>query len=105
MDQFIEDEGKLGHGFTSADELEKIDLGYGSKSRPTYISAKLEEEYKKELIILLKEFKDCFAWEYYEIPGLDCSIDEHRLPIKRGYLPFQQDGSAIQRFIVIYKLR
>jgi hypothetical protein len=26
MDQFIEDEGKLGHGFTSADELEKIDL-------------------------------------------------------------------------------
>jgi hypothetical protein len=24
MDQSIEDEGKLGHGFTSADELEKI---------------------------------------------------------------------------------
>jgi hypothetical protein len=55
MDQFIEDEGKLGHGFTSANELEKIDLGDGSKPRPTYISAKLEEEYKKELITLLKE--------------------------------------------------
>jgi hypothetical protein len=63
MDQFIEDEGKLGHGFMSADELEKIDLGDGSKPRPTYICAKLEEEYKKELIALLKEFKDCFAWE------------------------------------------
>jgi hypothetical protein len=58
MDQFIEDEGKLGHGFTSVDELEKIDLGNGSKPRLTYISAKLEEEYKKELITLLKEFKD-----------------------------------------------
>jgi hypothetical protein len=71
MDQYIEDEGKLGHGFTSADELEKIDLGVGSKPRPTYISVKLEEEYKKELIALLKQFKDCFAWEYYEMPGLD----------------------------------
>jgi hypothetical protein len=38
----IEDEGKLGHGFMSADELEKIDLGDGSKPRPTYFSAKLD---------------------------------------------------------------
>jgi hypothetical protein len=90
MDQFVEDEGKLGHGFTSVDELEKIDLGDGSKPRPTYINAKLEEEYKKELITLLKEFKDCFAWEYHEMPGLDRSIVEHRLPIKPGYRPFQQ---------------
>jgi hypothetical protein len=56
---------------------------------PTYIGAKLEEEYKKELIILLKEFKGCFAWEYYEMPGLDHSIVEHRLPIKPGYQQFQ----------------
>jgi hypothetical protein len=70
--------------------LEKIDLGDGSKPRPTYISAKLDVEYKKELIALLKEFKDCFAREYYEMPGLDQSIVEHRLPIKPGYRPFQQ---------------
>jgi hypothetical protein len=90
MDQFTVDEGKLGHGFTSADELEKIDLGDGSKPRPTYISAMLEAEYKKELIALLKEFNDCFAWEYYEMPGLGRFIVEHRLPIKSGYRPFQQ---------------
>jgi hypothetical protein len=47
MDQFIEDEGKLEHEFMSADKLEKIDLGDRSKLRLTYISAKLEEEYKK----------------------------------------------------------
>jgi hypothetical protein len=88
MNQFIEDEGKLGHGFTSVDELEKINLGDGSKPRPTYISAKLEEEYKMELITFLKEFKDFFAWEYYEMPGLDRPIVEHRLPIKPGYRPF-----------------
>jgi hypothetical protein len=72
----------------SADELEQIDLG--SKPRPTYISAKLDPEYKQELIQLLKECKDCFAWEYYEMPGLDHSIVEHRLPIKPGHRPHQQ---------------
>ena len=83
-------DGKLGHGFTSADELEEIDICSGDRPRPTYVSAKLDPEYKQELMDLLKEFKDCFAWEYYEMPGLDRSIVEHRLPIKPGYWPFKQ---------------
>jgi len=91
MDEFFEDEGKLGFGFTSADVLEEIDLGDDSKPRPTYISAKLDPEYKKELISLLREYKDCFAWDYFEMPGLDRSIVEHRLPIKPGYRPHQQE--------------
>ena len=55
-----------------------------------FICAKLDSEYKHELIKLLKEYKDCFAWEYYEMPGLDRSIVEHHLLIKSGYQPFQQ---------------
>ena len=58
--------------------------------RPTFISANLDPEYKLELKSLLKECKDCFAWEYYEMPGLDKSIIEHRLPIKLGYRPYRQ---------------
>ena len=54
-------DGKLGHGFTSADELEEIDIGPGDRTRPTYVSAKLDPRYKQKLIDLLKEFKDCFA--------------------------------------------
>ena len=42
------------------------------------------------MIDLLKEFKDCFAWEYYKMSGLDRSIVEHRLPIKPEYRPFKQ---------------
>ena len=67
-------DGKLGHGFTSVYELEEIDIGFGDRPRPTYISAKLDPKYKQELVDLLKKFKDCFAWEYYEMPGLDRSI-------------------------------
>ena len=54
-------DGKLGHGFTSIDELEEIDIGSGGRPRPTYVSAKLDPEYKQGLVDLLKEFKDCFA--------------------------------------------
>jgi hypothetical protein len=32
------DEGKLGYGFTSANELEEVDIGPGDKPRPTFIS-------------------------------------------------------------------
>ena len=71
MDTQIDDtEGKLGQRFTSANELEEVDIGLGDRPRPTYVSAKLDPEFKQELIKLLKEYRDCFAWEYYEMPGL-----------------------------------
>jgi hypothetical protein len=54
----------------SADLLEEVDIGPGDRPRPTYASAKLDPEYKQELVNLLKEYQDCFAWEYYEMPSL-----------------------------------
>ena len=86
MDSLIDDtEGKLGQGFTSADLLEEVDTRPSDRPRRTYVSANFDPEYKQELINLLKEYQDCFAWEYYEMPGLSRSIVEHRLPIKDGY--------------------
>jgi len=78
MDSLVdEDEGKMGEGFMLANEFEAVDTGDGDKPRPTYVSAKLDLEYKQELITLLKEYKDCFAWEYYEMSGLDRKLVEH----------------------------
>ena len=54
-------DGKLGHGFTSTNELEEIDIGSEDRPRPMYVSAKLDPKYKWELVDLLKGFKDCFA--------------------------------------------
>jgi hypothetical protein len=42
------------------------------------------------MIVLLKEYADCFAWDYTEMPRLDRSIVEHRLPLKLGFRLFQQ---------------
>src|SRR6185437_1408998 len=80
----------LGYGFTSADDLEEVDIGPGDKPRPTFISSKLDPALREEMITLLKEYRDCFAWDYTEMLGLDRSIVEHRLPLKKGFRPFQQ---------------
>ena len=48
-------DGKLGHGFTSADELEEIDIGSVDRPRTMYVSAKSNLEYKPKLIDLIKE--------------------------------------------------
>jgi hypothetical protein len=62
----------------------------------TYISAKLNLEYKQELTALLKEYKDCFAWKYYKMPSLDKKLVEYRLLIKPGYQPFKQAPRRIK---------
>jgi len=68
MDRFAND-GTLGQGFISADDLVEIDIGNGDKRRPTFINAKFDSECKQQLTNLLKEYKDCFAWDYTEMPG------------------------------------
>jgi hypothetical protein len=59
------------------------------KPRPTIIGANLDSGFRGELIRLLKEYKDCFARDYSEMPGLDRSNVEHRFPIKPGYKPYK----------------
>nr|ABA98764.1 retrotransposon protein, putative, unclassified [Oryza sativa Japonica Group] len=76
--------GKLGQGFMSADDLEEVDIGLGDRPRPTFISKYLSAEFRTRLIELLKQYRVCFVWEYYEMPRLSRSIVEHRLPIKPG---------------------
>ena len=63
------------------DPLEEIDLGDGSIKRPTYISSKIGPEFKVQIIALLKKYKDCFAWDYNEMPELSRNVVELKLPI------------------------
>jgi hypothetical protein len=92
----LADDGNLGYRFTSADELEEIDIGPGDKPQPTFISKKLDPSLQEPMIALLKEYSDCFAWDYTEMPGLDRSIVEHWLPLKKGFWPFQQRAQQMR---------
>jgi hypothetical protein len=90
------DLNKLGQGFTSADPLEEIDIGDGKTPRPTFVKMTLETDPKDEMIDLLKEYSDCFAWNYTKMPGLRREIVEHLLPIKSGFRPFKQKARAFR---------
>jgi hypothetical protein len=89
VDEFSEVE-KLGQGFTSADPLEEVDIGNGVVPRPTFVNKNLNADYKAKLIVLLREYVDCSAWSYSELPGISCELVEHRLSIKDGFRPYKQ---------------
>jgi hypothetical protein len=85
----LDDLGKLGQGFTSADPLEEVDISDGTVPRPTFENKNLDPTFKLELIKLLKEYVNCFAWNYNETPDLSRDLVEHKLPIKPGFKPYK----------------
>ena len=48
----------------------------------------------------MKEYRDCFAWDYTEMPGLDRRIVEHRLPLKKGFQPYQQRARQMKAYVL-----
>jgi hypothetical protein len=50
----------------------------------------LDADYKTNLIELLKEYDDCFAWNYQEMTGLSRDLVEHQLSIKVDFRPYKQ---------------
>ncbi|KAM0978137.1 hypothetical protein ACFX2C_014142 [Malus domestica] len=72
------------------DPLEVIDLGTEGDPRPIQISGLLKTNDRAKTICLLQEFKDCFAWHYTEMPCLDSTLGEHKMPIKEGYKSVKQ---------------
>ena len=70
--------------------MEEVNLDTVEVPRITYISFILPSDFKEGIIATLQEFKDCFDGNYNEMPGLDRSLVEHRLPIKREFHPLQQ---------------
>ncbi|CAL2277247.1 unnamed protein product [Prunus armeniaca] len=72
------------------DPLLEINVGTEPEPRPLFVSQLLNPELVVEIIGLLHEYKDCFAWDYHEMPGLPRSLVEHELKIREGFRPFQQ---------------
>ena len=64
-------------------ELEVVNLSNDLNiPRTTSINANLSQLKKNQLIALLKEYADVFAWEYDEMPGLDPNLVAHALNVK-----------------------
>jgi len=65
-------------------------LGDQKHQKLISISESLSPTEKKDLISLIKEYIDVFAWSYEDMPGLDPHVAMHRLNIKPDAKPVKQ---------------
>jgi hypothetical protein len=96
----LDEIGELGRGFSSMDDLDKVDIGDGVVPWPTYVSARLNLDKKQEICELLKGYTCCFAWDYTKMPELSRELVEHRPPIKAGFRPYKQGARNFKPEIV-----
>jgi hypothetical protein len=76
---------------SAKEELEVIDLSSDpSIQRPVSISASLSASERTQLVALLKEYQDIFAWQYNEMPGIDPTLVAHSLNVEPGAKPVVQ---------------
>ncbi|CAJ2671752.1 unnamed protein product [Trifolium pratense] len=87
---FERDPISLNQRMRAQDPLQEIDIGDGTLKRPTYISTNVDQSLRVKMVELLKEFRDCFAWDYDEMPGLSKELVEHRLPLRPDKKPVKQ---------------
>jgi hypothetical protein len=73
----------------SADPLKEIDIGDGITPRPTFINKNMSLKQNDAIIKLLRDYVDCFAWNYRKMLGLSRELVEHRLPIKSSFKPYK----------------
>ena len=62
----------------------------GETPKPVFVSVDLSKEEESDLITLLKEYKDCFAWSYEDMKGVPPEVVQHTIPIRDDAKPVQQ---------------
>ncbi|XP_059315447.1 uncharacterized protein LOC132066075 [Lycium ferocissimum] len=78
------------------DETETINLGDSEIVRETRISVHLTPSQREELINLLRQYIDVFAWSYDDMSGLSTDIVSHKLPIDPSCPPVKQKKRNIK---------
>ncbi|RVW73736.1 Transposon Ty3-G Gag-Pol polyprotein [Vitis vinifera] len=71
-------------------DTEIVDFGTADQPRELRIGSDLSTDERDSLIQLLRAYLDVFAWSYEDMPGLDPSIVQHRLPLLPHARPVKQ---------------
>ncbi|RVW77330.1 Transposon Ty3-G Gag-Pol polyprotein [Vitis vinifera] len=71
-------------------DTEIVDFGTTDQPRELRIGSDLSTDERDSLIQLLRAYLDVFAWSYEDMPGLDPSIVQHRLPLLPHARPVKQ---------------
>ncbi|KAG9453382.1 hypothetical protein H6P81_006286 [Aristolochia fimbriata] len=87
-------------GQATVEELKKVNLGTTEDPQPTFLSASLTAEEEAEYMALLHEYRDIFAWNYIEMPGLDPRVAVHKLAVHPSVRPVKQSQRRFQPELV-----
>ncbi|RVW45301.1 Transposon Ty3-I Gag-Pol polyprotein [Vitis vinifera] len=71
-------------------DTEIVDFGTADQPRELRIGSDLSTDERDSLLQLLRSYLDVFAWSYEDMPGLDPSIVQHRLPLLPQARPVKQ---------------
>ena len=63
------------------EETEIINLGFGEERKEVKVGTGMSSHIRDELVALLRDYQDIFAWSYQYMPGLSPDIVQHRLPL------------------------
>jgi len=63
------------------EEIEVVNLGIGGEKKKVKIGTCVSANIRDELVALLQDYQDIFAWSYQDMPGLSSKIVQHKLPL------------------------
>ncbi|XP_052489886.1 uncharacterized protein LOC105762019 [Gossypium raimondii] len=64
------------------ESVEVVNLENEEEKQEVKIGTSISKNKRQDLIALLHEYKDVFAWSYQDMPGLNTDIVVHKLPLK-----------------------
>uniref|UniRef100_A0A2N9HPE1 Uncharacterized protein n=1 Tax=Fagus sylvatica TaxID=28930 RepID=A0A2N9HPE1_FAGSY len=73
-----------------AEKLVPVSVIKDEDQRQFLVGESLTGEYRKQLLTLLEEYQDVFAWTPYEAPGVDPEFASHALNVSPQYKPVVQ---------------
>ena len=72
------------------EEMEIVNLGVGDERKEVKVGTGMTTPVRNELVVLLQNYQDIFAWSYQDMPGLNPDIVQHRLPLNPECSPVKQ---------------
>ena len=63
------------------EETEVVTLGVDEERKEVKVGTGMSANIRDELVALLRDYQEKFAWSYQDMPGLSFDIIQHRLPL------------------------
>ncbi|XP_074352017.1 uncharacterized protein LOC141691177 [Apium graveolens] len=70
-----------------AEETEEIEVVIGNPAKTTKVGKGLPEHLKQDIVDLVREFADIFAWDPKDMPGIPEVVARHSLHINKNAVP------------------